>query len=157
MNGTRFNLGDAFEIGLTESPEDFYEVRRRAAWLAAQAKRQKLKVLWLSRHEMTAEQAADLAKHLHREVANLEIVPRNVTWHATADGAADRRRNKAEWDVLIAETPYIAGVFPPVAIEAIRRGRPRRVRLYSPVSRQAPELRQAEGAIPFVHVRWAEV
>jgi hypothetical protein len=47
--------------------------------------------------------------------------------------------------------PHIGGVFPPVALEARVEG----VRLLSPVSRQDPEMRKGEGAIPYVHVRWS--
>ena len=119
------------------------------------------KVMWLSRHHMTDEQAESLRKVIGDEI---EIISDNVTWAASADGAADRLRNKAEWRLiyrrLTAEgqrVAYVAGVFPPVALEALKRGRPRALRLLTPVSEQAPELRVGDGPIPFRHVRWVHL
>ena len=55
------------------------------------------KVMWLSRHKMTDEQAESL-----RWIAgsDLEIIAENVTWAASADGPADRARNYAEWRLI---------------------------------------------------------
>ena len=112
------------------------------------------RVLWLSRHEMTAEQLADL----NERFGDVEVESVNLTWQATADWRADDIRNKAEWAVLQSKAKVIAGVFPPVALEALKKGvRKGGTILMSPVSRQAPELRVGDGAIPFVHVRWAEL
>ena len=119
------------------------------------------KVLWLSRHQMTPDQEASLRKIIGDEI---EIISENVTWAASADGAADRVRNKAEWRLLYRRLTgdgqrlaYVAGVFPPVALEALKRGRPRTLRLLTPVSEQAPELRVGDGPIPFRHVRWVHL
>lgn len=119
------------------------------------------KVMWLSRHEMTDEQAESLRVIIGDAI---EIVPENITWAASVDGAADRVRNKAEWKLiyrrLTAEgqrVAYVAGVFPPVALEALKRGRPRTLRLLAPVSEQLPELRIGDGPIPYRHLRWVRL
>jgi len=121
----------------------------------------KLKVMWLSRHKMTNEQAESLRKIIGDEI---EIISENVTWAASADGAADRVRNKAEWQLIYRRLTaggqrlaYVAGVFPPVALEALQRGRPRALRLLTPVSEQVPEMRIGDGPIPFRHVRWVHL
>mgnify|MGYP000867467685 FL=1 len=118
-------------------------------------------VMWLSRHKMTADQAESLRGIIGDEI---EIISENVTWAASADGAADRVRNKAEWRLIYRRltasgqrVAYVAGVFPPVALEALRRGRPRALRLLTPVSEQAPELRVGDGPIPFRHLRWVHL
>ena len=119
------------------------------------------KVMWLSRHQMTDVQAESLRKIIGAEI---EIISENVTWAASADGAADRVRNAAEWRLIHRRLTsdgqrlaYVAGVFPPVALEALKRGRPRTLRLLTPVSEQAPELRVGDGPIPFRHVRWVHL
>ena len=119
------------------------------------------KVMWLSRHQMTDVQAESLRKIIGAEI---EIISENVTWAASADGAADRVRNAAEWRLFHRRLTsdgqrlaYVAGVFPPVALEALKRGRPRTLRLLTPVSEQAPELRVGDGPIPFRHVRWVRL
>lgn len=121
----------------------------------------KTEVMWLSRHKMTDEQAESLRKIIGDEI---EIISENVTWAASADGAADRVRNKAEWQLIYRRLTadgqrlaYVAGVFPPVALEALQRGRPRALRLLTPVSEQAPELRVGDGPIPFRHLRWVHL
>ena len=117
------------------------------------------KVMWLSRHQITDVQAESLRKIIGAEI---EIISENVTWAASADGAADRVRNAAEWRLIHRRLTsdgqrlaYVAG--PPVALEALKRGRPRTLRLLTPVSEQAPELRVGDGPIPFRHVRWVHL
>lgn len=119
------------------------------------------KVLWLSRHQMTPEQADGLCGIIGGDI---EVIPENITWAASADGNADRTRNAAEWRLIHLRLTsdgqrlsYVAGVFPPVALEALKRGRPRTLRLLTPVSEQAPELRIGDGPIPFRHVRWVRL
>lgn len=120
------------------------------------------KVMWLSRHQMTDEQAESLWEIIGE--GELKIIAENVTWAASADGQADRVRNAAEWRLIHRRLTsdgqrlaYVAGVFPPVALEALKRGRPRTLRLLTPVSEQAPELRVGDGPIPFRHVRWVRL
>ena len=110
------------------------------------------KVTWLSRHPMGADQLEDLAAALGREVEELQVTSRNVTWRASDDAYCDLVFNKETWQNILATTDFVAGVFPPVALEA----RPEGVIVLSPVSRQSQAVR-ADGtaAIEFHHVRWA--
>lgn len=114
------------------------------------------KIVWCSRHEMTAEQKADLLRRVI--LSDCDVATHNITWAATADEDADTKQNRKIWDSLYAgvgETGIIAGVFPPVALEALRDVEREGVCIAAPVSRQAPELRVGDGPIPFTHVRWA--
>ena len=101
---------------------------------------------------MGADQILDLAAALGREVKELWVTSRNVTWQASNDAYADWVANKATWDDVLATTDFVAGVFPPVALEA----KPEGTVVLSPVSRQSKAVR-ADGtaAIEFHHVRWA--
>ena len=112
-------------------------------------------IIWCSRHTMTAEQLDDLRNN-PGVGADMEVEGRNITWAATKDAAHDVTCNLAEWELLYTAAGrggVIAGVFPPVALEA--RGDRSGIRIASPVSRQAPEMRVGDGPIPFAHVRWA--
>ena len=101
---------------------------------------------------MGADQIVDLAATLGREVEELQVTSKNVTWQASEDACADQVANKATWTGIMATTDVVAGVFPPVALEA----RPEGTVVLSPVSRQSKEIR-ADGTatIEFHHVRWA--
>ena len=101
---------------------------------------------------MGADQVVDLAAALGREVEEIQVTSKNVTWQASEDAYADRVANEATWNDILATTDIVAGVFPPVALEA----RPEGVTILSPVSRQSKAVR-ADGtaAIEFHHVRWA--
>ena len=111
-----------------------------------------VKITWLSRHPMGADQIIDLAAATGHEVKDLQITSENVTWQASEDAKADRVANEATWNKILATTDLVAGVFPPVALEA----RPEGITVLSPVSRQSKAVR-ADGtaAIEFHHVRWA--
>ena len=111
-----------------------------------------IKITWLSRHPMGADQIVDLAATLGHEVKDLNITQVNVTWRASEDATSDLVSNKETWKEILATTDLVAGVFPPVALEA----RPEGVIVLSPVSRQSKEIR-ADGTavIEFHHVRWA--
>ena len=101
---------------------------------------------------MGADQILDLAAATGHEVKDLEGTQYNVTWQASEDANSDRVANEATWKKILATTDVVAGVFPPVALEA----KPEGAILLSPVSRQSKEIR-ADGtaAIEFHHVRWA--
>lgn len=101
---------------------------------------------------MGADQIVDLAAALGREVEELQVTSKNVTWQASSDACDDQVANKATWGDILATTDVVAGVFPPVALEA----KPEGVIVLSPVSRQSKEIR-ADGtaSIEFHHVRWA--
>lgn len=111
-----------------------------------------MKITWLSRHPMCLDQILDLAAATGHDVEDLQVTSENVTWQASSDAYADLVANKATWGRILATTDIVAGVFPPVALEA----RPEGVIVLSPVSRQSKELR-ADGTavIEFHHVRWA--
>lgn len=110
------------------------------------------RVTWLSRHPMGADQIIDLAAALGREVEEIQVTSKNVTWQASSDAWDDQVANEATWNDILATTDVVAGVFPPVALEA----KPEGIVLLSPVSRQSKAVR-ADGtaAIEFHHVRWA--
>lgn len=117
----------------------------------------KRKVAWLSRHEMTAEQTADLAKTLGCELGGLEIETINHTWAASENVMSDVSANSDTWlELAHGPSPYdvICGVFPPVALEAMCCSLPH---VYTPVSRARPDLRQGDEPIPFEHLRWSNV
>ena len=101
---------------------------------------------------MGADQIVDLAAALGREVEEIQVTSRNVTWQASEDACDDLVANKATWGEILVTSDVVAGVFPPVALEA----RPEGVAVLSPVSRQSKAVR-ADGtaAIEFHHVRWA--
>jgi hypothetical protein len=123
--------------------------------------KRRTRVLWLSRHTMSDEQANSLREFIGEEI---EIIPENTTWAASSDGSADRIRNATMWRQLHQRLTsdgqrlaYVAGVFPPVALEALKLGRPFTLRLLAPVSEQAPELRVGDGPIPYRHLRWSHL
>ena len=101
---------------------------------------------------MGADQVVDLAAALGREVEEIQVTSKNVTWQASEDAGADQVANKATWMKILATTDVVTGVFPPGALEA----RPEGVEVLSPVSRQSKAVR-ADGTatIEFHHVRWA--
>ena len=125
-----------------------------------------MKVVFVSRHQMTEGQKADLEKYLN---SNVEIVTENITFAATEDPAADLVANKALLGRLFNEYDVATGVFPPVAIEALMSARAEMASdpslgnvedtgILTPVSRQRAEDR-ADGtkAITFEHVRFVRI
>lgn len=125
-----------------------------------------MKVVFVSRHQMTEVQKADLEKYLGHKV---EVVAENVTFSATENAEADLSANKAVLARLFGEYDVVAGVFPPVAIEALASLRDELAEnpvlglvedtgVLTPVSRQRAEER-ADGSktIVFEHVRFARI
>ena len=125
-----------------------------------------MKVVFVSRHQMTEGQKADLEKYLNSDV---EIVTENITFAATEDPAADLVANKSILGRLFDGYDVVAGVFPPVAIEALMSARAEMASdpslgnvedtgILTPVSRQHAEDR-ADGtkAITFEHVRFVRI
>ena len=111
-----------------------------------------IRVTWLSRHPMGADQLLDLAATLGCKIQDIHVTQDNVTWQASSDVEADLDANVAIWSRLLITTDIIAGVFPPVALET----RPKGLTLLSPVSRQSKAVREDGSAvIEFHHVRWA--
>lgn len=126
------------------------------------------KIVWVSRHPMTAEQLADLKKAIVFD-GELAVEQINPTWFATTDPVEDVRRNCETWRVLVdrattgvtGEQPVVVGEFPSVALEALFEcdfTGYMAPRVLTPVGRRAPELRKSlhEG-IPFTHVRWVQL
>lgn len=113
------------------------------------------KILWTSRHEMTAEQKKDLEALLEDEVE--VVASENILWAASADVRADLDANIAIWKTLDQRADHLCGVFPPVAAEALPFA-DIKAAIWSPVSAQSKELR-ADGStqIAFKHLRWAGI
>lgn len=125
----------------------------------------KARVLWLSRHQMTEEQADDLLDEATSGWDGLDIETENHLWSATASEEADMEENSRFLKSAFARADIVAGVFPPVALEALRQMRREFRRragsdpfwcVATPVSEQTREER-ADGTaqITFRHVRWA--
>ena len=125
-----------------------------------------MKVVFVSRHQMTEGQKADLEKYLNSDV---EIVTENITFAATENTAADLAENKSILGRLFDSYDVVTGVFPPVAIEALMSARAEMASdpslgnvedtgVLTPVSRQRAEDR-ADGtkAITFEHVRFVRI
>ena len=125
-----------------------------------------MKVVFVSRHKMTEDQKADLEEYLGHKV---EVVAENITFASSKDPVADLATNKAVLARLFGEYDVVAGVFPPVAIEALASLRDELAEnpvlglvedtgVLTPVSRQRAEER-ADGSktIVFEHVRFARI
>ena len=125
-----------------------------------------IKVVFVSRHQMTEGQRADLEKYLN---VSVEVVTENITFAATEDAAADLADNKAILGRLFDSYDVVTGVFPPVAIEALMSARAEMAAdpslgnvedtaVLTPVSRQRAEQRMdGTKAITFEHVRFARL
>ena len=115
------------------------------------------KLIWCSRHEMSGAQLEDLKKSWIR--SDIEVIAcENILWQATDNWHADFHHNRRLWLELIARVGVrggiVAGVFPPVAMEA----KPGHRLTFSPVSKQEKSIREDGSAkIDFVHVRWARL
>lgn len=110
-----------------------------------------MRLLWASRHEMTAEQKSGLAERLGSE---LELVSVNITLPAHSDEAVpvlDSAVRQNECDVL-------AGVFPAhVAGALARRSGWQKVRAFVPVSVPAPAVEGQVRGGGFSHSHWEEL
>ena len=125
-----------------------------------------MKVVFVSRHQMTEGQKADLEKYLNVAV---EVVTENITFSATEDAAADLAANKAILGRLFDGYDVVTGVFPPVALEALMSARAEMAAdpslgnvedtgVLTPVSRQcASERSDGSKVISFEHVRFARI
>ena len=108
--------------------------------------------VWLSRHPMTCKQMKDLQEYLEKDVdGDVE----NITWAASSNESNDVVANKKIWRELFSKYEIITGVFPPVALEALKMFPGKEV--YTPVSKQDPSKRVGDGPIPFVHLRWVKL
>ena len=83
-------------------------------------KKKMVKVAWCcARHEMTTEQASSLAELCGISVTEMEIIHLPVQWEASQLSYDDVRENRNTWSNIIHSYDIIAGVFPPVAMEAL--------------------------------------
>ena len=83
-------------------------------------KKKMVKVAWCcARHEMTAEQASSLAELCGVTVEEMEIANLPIQWKASPLSNDDVRENRIAWSNIINSYDIIAGVFPPVAMEAL--------------------------------------
>ena len=83
-------------------------------------KKKMVKVAWVcSKHEMTTDQASSLAELCGISVTEMEIVHLPVQWKASPLSYDDVRENRNTWSNIIHSYDIIAGVFPPVAMEAL--------------------------------------
>ena len=83
-------------------------------------KKKMVKVAWCcSKHEMTTEQASSLAELCGVAVDDIEIVHLPIQWKASPLSYDDVMENRITWGNIIHSYDIIAGVFPPVAMEAL--------------------------------------
>ena len=83
-------------------------------------KKKMVKVAWCcARHEMTTEQASSLAELCGISVEDMEIVNLPIQWKASQLSCDDVMDNRMTWSNIINSYDIIAGVFPPVAMEAL--------------------------------------
>ena len=125
-----------------------------------------MKCVFVSPHYMTLDQKMDLERYLGCEV---KVTMENITFSATDDVAADLVANQAILGRLFDEYDVVAGVFPPVAIEALMAARNEMIAnpalglvedtaVLTPVSRQhAAESADGSKTIVSEHVRFARI
>lgn len=126
------------------------------------------KVIWLSKHEMTQDQKDDLRRRLHED---FEVECINHTWAASCDYYADIDKNvdflKGIFGLRDGESlsfAYVAGVFPPVAMEALRELKRQKpsiafmLEFHVSVCMQTEEERSdGKKKIAFRHARWSVI
>ena len=128
-----------------------------------------MRVLWLSRHEMTRIQEARLRELLpegQREEA--EIVCRMHVWQVTDDEASDNEVNARSWLELSRQADVIAGVFPPVAVVGLIMARGeaddnpdfrdwRESMVVTPISQVNQVLQSGKTCQKFNFLRWQHI
>lgn len=125
-----------------------------------------MKCVFVSPNYMTLEQKMDLERYLGCEV---KVTMENITFSATDDVAADLVANQAILGRLFDEYDVVAGVFPPVALEALMAARAAMIAnpalglvedtaVLTPVSRQhAAESADGSKATVSEHARFARI
>ena len=82
--------------------------------------KQMVKVAWIcAKHERTTEQASSLAELCGISVENMEIVHLPIVWNSSEHPYDDVRENIKKWKDVYSMCDLVAGVFPPVAMEAL--------------------------------------
>ena len=83
-------------------------------------KKKMVKVAWCcAKHEMTTEQASSLAELCGISVTEMEIVHLPIQWNSSEHPYDDVRENIKKWKEVYSMCDLVAGVFPPVAMEAL--------------------------------------
>ena len=83
-------------------------------------KKKMVKVAWCcAKHEMTTEQASSLAELCGISVEDMEIVHLPIGWNSSEHPYDDVRENIKKWKEVYSMCDIVAGVFPPVAMEAL--------------------------------------
>lgn len=117
--------------------------------------------IWCSRHKMAPGQLDDLITHNIGEGSVSVIATMNITWCASRGASLDIAANIRQWRELAANAYVILGVFPPVALEALREFRKQEggnLWVFTPVSEQhAIEREDGSTQIEFRHLRWCEL
>ena len=119
--------------------------------------------IWCSRHQIAPGQLDDLIVHNIGEGSVKVIATMNITWCASRGASFDIATNIRQWKELAANAHIILGVFPPVALEALREFRKQEgsnlcLWVFTPVSEQHPiEREDGSRQIEFRHVRWCEL
>lgn len=83
-----------------------------------------IRVAWLSRHDMTKEQYDALEKIVRPQYGkdySVSVENIGVHWQSSSDVWKDIEHNVDLWYGLLKSHDCIAGIFPPVAEEALRR------------------------------------
>lgn len=83
-----------------------------------------IRVVWLSRHDMTREQYDALEKITRSQYGkdrSVSVENVGVHWQSSSDVWKDIRHNVDLWYKLLNTYDCITGIFPPVAEEALRR------------------------------------
>ena len=83
-------------------------------------KNKMVKIAWIcAKHEMTTEQASSLAELCGISVEDMEIVHLPIVWNSSEHPYDDVRENIKKWKEVYEMCDIVAGVFPPVAMEAL--------------------------------------
>ena len=83
-------------------------------------KKKMVKVAWCcAKHEMTTEQASSLAELCGISVEDMEIVHLPIVWNSSEHPYDDVRENIKKWKEVYSMCDLVAGVLPPVAMEAL--------------------------------------
>ena len=83
-------------------------------------KKEMVKVAWCcSKHEMTSEQSSVLAELCGISVTEMEIVHLPIVWNSSEHPYDDVSENIKKWKEVYSMCDLVAGVFPPVAMEAL--------------------------------------
>lgn len=161
-----------FAVYRCEIARRFTEARRYLAEMKENNRKERrcrMRILWLSRHDMTKTQERTLRSSIQGgETA--EIICRTVEWATTEDERADNEANALAWLRLAGEAEVVAGVFPVFAITGLLTARGladdgeaewvakwTNPTVITPVSRVIQTIRNGEIAKQFKFLRWQHI